>query len=115
MTQEENCSFFTSIFVDSQVASLRQQLEELQGQRGGGEGGGGGGGDGLSVRGGCGPEAPCSRSLAAMEHAQRQALEELQRQHERQMKELENEKNRLLLEETQDTTRGQHIRMSRTQ
>lgn len=120
MTQEENCSFFTSIFVDSQVALLRQQLEELQGQRGGGgtgggEGGGGGGRDGISVRGGCGPEAPCSRSLAAMEHAQRQALEELQRQHERQMKELENEKNRLLLEETQDTTRGQHIRMSRTQ
>lgn len=69
----------------------------------------------MSVRRGCGPEAPCSRSLAAMEHAQRQALEELQRQHERQMKEMENEKNRLLLEETQDTTRGQHIRMSRTQ
>lgn len=44
-----------------------------------------------------------------MEHAQRQALEELQRQHERQMKELENEKNRLLLEEAQDTTQGQPI------
>lgn len=107
------------------MAALRQQLEELQGRRGGGggggterggEGGGGGGGrDGFSIRGGCGPEAPCSRSLAAMEHAQRHALEELQRQHERQMKELENEKNRLLLEETQDTTRGQRIRMSRTQ
>lgn len=96
------------------MASLRQQLEELQWQRGGG-GGGAGGREGISVRGGCGPEATCSRSLAAMEHAQRQALEELQRQHERQMKELENEKNRLLLEETQDTTRGQHIRMSRTQ
>ncbi|XP_029691770.1 TRIO and F-actin binding protein b isoform X1 [Takifugu rubripes] len=85
-----------------EVASLRQQLKEFQGRRGGG---GRGGGDGTSARGGCGPEAPCSRSLAAMEHAQRQALEELQRQHERQMKEVENEKNRLLLEETQDTTR----------
>lgn len=100
--------------VTSQVASLRQQLEEFQGRRGGGgrgggDGGGGGVRDGTSARGGCGPEAPCSRSLAAMEHAQRQALEELQRQHERQMKEVENEKNRLLLEETQDTTRGQHI------
>lgn len=106
---------FTSL-CHSQVASLRQKLEEIQGRRGGGgrgggDGGGGGVRDGTSARGGCGPEAPCSRSLAAMEHAQRQALEELQRQHERQMKEVENEKNRLLLEETQDTTRGQHIPM----
>lgn len=69
----------------------------------------------MSGRGGCGPEAPCGRGLASMEHAQRQALEELRRQHERQMKEVENEKNRLLLEETQDTTRGQRIRMWRTQ
>lgn len=91
---------FTSVFVFSQVASLRQQLEQLQGGGGGGRWGGG-------VRGGCGPEAPCGRSLAAMERAHRQALEELQRQHERQMKELETEKNRLLLEETQDTARGQ--------
>ncbi|XP_019965331.1 TRIO and F-actin binding protein b isoform X1 [Paralichthys olivaceus] len=85
-----------------EVASLRQQLEQLQqgGRRGGG--GGGGGGD---VRGGCGPDAPCGRSLAAMERAHRQALEELQRQHERQIKELETEKDRRLLEETQDTAR----------
>ncbi|XP_070779505.1 TRIO and F-actin binding protein b [Enoplosus armatus] len=75
-----------------EVASLRQQLEQLQG--GGGVGGG---------RGGCGPEAPCSRSLGAMERAHRQALEELQRQHDRQIKELESERDRLLLEETQDT------------
>lgn len=59
------------------------------------------------MRSGCGPEAPCSRSLAAMDSAHRQALEELQRQHERQIKELETEKDRLLLEETQDTARGQ--------
>ncbi|XP_023148852.2 TRIO and F-actin-binding protein isoform X2 [Amphiprion ocellaris] len=82
-----------------EVASLRQQLEQLQ--RGGVRGGRGGG----SVQGGCGPEAPCGRSLAAMERAHRQALEELQRQHDRQMKELETEKDRLLLEETQDTAR----------
>ncbi|XP_070836523.1 TRIO and F-actin binding protein b isoform X1 [Chaetodon trifascialis] len=81
------------------VASLRQQLEQLEGGRGGGGRGGGG------VRGGCGPEAPCGRSLAAMERAHRQALEELQRQHDRQMKELEAEKERLLLEEAQDTAR----------
>ncbi|KAM4716812.1 TRIO and F-actin binding protein b isoform 2-T2 [Anableps anableps] len=80
-----------------EVASLRQQLEKLQQ--------GGGGGRGGSVRANCGPEAPCSRSLAAMELAHRHALEELQRQHDRQMRELETEKARLLLEETQDTAR----------
>ncbi|XP_061567824.1 TRIO and F-actin binding protein b isoform X2 [Cololabis saira] len=84
-----------------EVASLRQQLEQLQ-QREGGEGGGRGGGH---VWGRCGPEAPCSRSLVAMERAHQQALEELQKQHDRQIRELENEKNRLLLEETQDTAR----------
>ncbi|XP_047199948.1 TRIO and F-actin binding protein b isoform X1 [Hippoglossus stenolepis] len=84
-----------------EVASLRQQLEQLQ--RGGRGGGGGvGGGD---VRGGCGPDAPCGRSLAAMERAHRQALEELQRQHNRQIKELETEKEKLLLEGNQDTAR----------
>nr|XP_020480564.1 TRIO and F-actin-binding protein isoform X4 [Monopterus albus] len=79
-----------------EVASLRQQLEQLRGGGGRGEGG---------VRGGCGPEAPCGRSLAAMERAHRHALEEVQRQHERQIKELEVEKDRLLLEEAQDTAR----------
>ncbi|KAM9843055.1 TRIO and F-actin binding protein b [Aulostomus maculatus] len=84
-----------------EVASLRQQLEQLQhAERGGGGGRGGGG-----VRSGCGPEAPCSRSLVAMERAHRQALEELQRQHDRQIQELELEKDRLLLEDTQDTAR----------
>ncbi|XP_020782902.1 TRIO and F-actin binding protein b isoform X2 [Boleophthalmus pectinirostris] len=76
-----------------EVASLRQQLENLQG------GGRGGGGQGKS----CGPEAPCGRSLSAMERAHRQALEELKRQHDRQMRELQAEKDRLLLEETQAT------------
>ncbi|KAM7386417.1 hypothetical protein PAMA_009167 [Pampus argenteus] len=83
------------------VASLRQQLEQLQQGGRGGAGGRGGGG----VRSGCGPEAPCGRSLAAMERAHRQVLEELQKQHDRQIKELEKEKDRLLLEETQDTAR----------
>ncbi|KAF3846778.1 hypothetical protein F7725_003856 [Dissostichus mawsoni] len=82
------------------VASLRQQLQQLQG-------GGGGrlGGRGAGVRGGCGPEAPCGRSLLAMDKAHHQALEELQRQHERQVKQLESEKERLLTEETRDTAR----------
>ncbi|RVE69167.1 hypothetical protein OJAV_G00075040 [Oryzias javanicus] len=78
-----------------EVASLRQQLGQLQQEGGGGE----------RLWGGCGPKAPCSRSLAAMERAHQQALEELQKQHERQIGEMESEKERLLLEETQDTAR----------
>ncbi|KAK5856672.1 hypothetical protein PBY51_008253 [Eleginops maclovinus] len=88
-----------------EVASLRQQLQQLQGGGGGGGGGGRLGGGGGGVRGGCGPEAPCGRSLAAMDQAHRQALEALQRQHERQVKQLESEKERLLQEETRDTAR----------
>lgn len=60
------------------------------------------------MRGGCGPEAPCGRSLVAMERAHRQAMEELQKQHDRQLKELEAEQERRLQEETRDTARGQH-------
>ncbi|XP_072224353.1 TRIO and F-actin binding protein b [Leuresthes tenuis] len=82
-----------------EVASLRQQLEQLQ------HGGGGGRGRG-SVRDGCGPEAPCSRSLAAMERAHRHALDELQKQHERQIRKLDDEKNGLQLEESHDTARA---------
>ncbi|KAI1886743.1 hypothetical protein AGOR_G00198950 [Albula goreensis] len=76
-------------------ASLRQQLVSLQGD-------GGGGGE----SGHCGPQAPCGRSLEAMERAHRQALEELQKQHEREMRELEREKDRLLREETQATAQA---------
>jgi len=62
------------------------------------------------VRGGCDPEAPCSRSLVAMERAHRHALDELQKQHERQIRKLDDEKNRLQLEESHDTARGQSAR-----
>nr|XP_057905449.1 TRIO and F-actin binding protein b isoform X2 [Doryrhamphus excisus] len=82
-----------------EVASLRQQLEQLR------QGGGGGGGGGKGMRGGCGPDGPCSRSLAAMDRAHRQAMEELQRQHDRRVADLEAEKKMLLLEEIQDTAR----------
>ena len=42
-----------------------------------------------------------------MERAHRQALEELQKQHGRQTRELEAERDRLLEEETQATAQGQ--------
>ncbi|XP_024246241.2 TRIO and F-actin binding protein b isoform X2 [Oncorhynchus tshawytscha] len=80
-----------------EVASLRQQLERLQG---GGCGGGGGGGVG---GGSCGREATCGRSLQAMERAHKQVLEELQKQHARETRELERDRDRVLREETQDT------------
>lgn len=80
------------------MASLRQQLERLQG---GGWGGGRVGG------GSCGREATCGRSLQAMERAHKQALEELQKQHARETRELERDRDRVLREETQDTAQGQ--------
>ncbi|KAI4887120.1 hypothetical protein NFI96_018930 [Prochilodus magdalenae] len=72
-----------------EVASLRQQLEQVQGSRG--------------VCGVCLGGLGCGVSLEQMEHAHRQALEELQRNHERQTAELKREKERLLQEETQAT------------
>eukprot|EP00063_Salmo_salar_P073874 XP_014048709.1 PREDICTED: TRIO and F-actin-binding protein-like [Salmo salar] len=77
-----------------EVASLRQQLERLQG---GGWGGGRVGG------GSCGRDATCGRSLQAMERAHKRALEELQKQHARETRELERDRDRVLREETQDT------------
>ncbi|KAL6457415.1 hypothetical protein MHYP_G00343780 [Metynnis hypsauchen] len=79
-----------------EVASLRQQLERVQG---------GGGVCGGCVCGRmCG--GVCGVSLEQMERAHRQALEELQRKHERHTAELERERERLLQEETQATARA---------
>ncbi|XP_048848003.1 TRIO and F-actin binding protein b isoform X3 [Brienomyrus brachyistius] len=81
------------------VASLRQQLERKQS-------GGGGGGGGVGGMGHCGPEAPCGRSLEAMERAHQHALAELQRRHDRETRELEKERDRLLKEEAQATAQA---------
>ncbi|XP_064171163.1 TRIO and F-actin-binding protein-like isoform X2 [Anguilla rostrata] len=83
-----------------EVASLKQQLERLR-SGGGGAGGRGGGG--------CGLEAPCGRSLAAMEKAHTQALEEMQKQHERETRKLERDRDRLLWEETQATAQAMEV------
>ncbi|KAL0992978.1 hypothetical protein UPYG_G00101750 [Umbra pygmaea] len=50
--------------------------------------------------GGCGPEAPCVDSLQAMERAHKQALEELQKQHAREVREMERTREQLLRDET---------------
>ncbi|XP_066531050.1 TRIO and F-actin binding protein b [Hoplias malabaricus] len=75
-----------------EVASLRQQLERVQGVG--------------SVCVGCGCGGVCGASLEQMERAHRQALQELQRKHDRQIAELERERERLLQEETQATARA---------
>ncbi|KAL4658030.1 TRIO and F-actin-binding protein-like isoform X2 [Arapaima gigas] len=82
------------------VASLRQQLEQL-------ENGGGGVGAGGVCHGGSG--SPCGRSLVAMERAHRQALLELQRCHDREMRELERERDKLLQEEAQATAQAVEV------
>uniref|UniRef100_A0A8C9RVM5 PH domain-containing protein n=1 Tax=Scleropages formosus TaxID=113540 RepID=A0A8C9RVM5_SCLFO len=76
-----------------EMASLRVQVEQLQ--RGSGAH--------------CGPEAPCGRSLEAMEKAHREALEELQRQHVREVRELQGERDRLLREESQATVQAMEV------
>ncbi|KAJ8251858.1 hypothetical protein GJAV_G00226200 [Gymnothorax javanicus] len=86
-----------------EVASLKLQLERA---RGGGGAGGGAGGWGAGWRPGCGPDAACGRSLAAMERAHTHALEEMQKQHERETRKLERERDRLLWEETQATAQA---------
>ncbi|XP_063079910.1 TRIO and F-actin binding protein b [Engraulis encrasicolus] len=98
-----------------EVASLRQQLELL---RKGGEGGGvrggkeqrdGVGDGGIGGGGECGPLASCGKSLRSMELAHRHALEELQRLHARELLEMQQERDRLLQEETQATTKAMEV------
>ncbi|KAJ8345224.1 hypothetical protein SKAU_G00294170 [Synaphobranchus kaupii] len=86
-----------------EVASLKQQLERLR------SGGGGTGGRGGARGGGCGPEALCGRSLTAMEKAHTHSLEEMQKQHERETRKLERDKDRLLWEETQATVQAMEV------
>ncbi|KAL4647871.1 TRIO and F-actin-binding protein-like isoform X1 [Arapaima gigas] len=81
--------------LEREVSSLRVQVEQLQQGRG--------------SRGGrrqCGPAASCGRSLEAMERAHREALDELQRQHVREVKDLQGGRDRLLQEETQATVQA---------
>uniref|UniRef100_A0A3P9PM70 PH domain-containing protein n=1 Tax=Poecilia reticulata TaxID=8081 RepID=A0A3P9PM70_POERE len=49
----------------------------------------------------CGPGAPCRAKLKAMEAAHQKQLEELQEKHAREKKKLEEERDRMLLEESQ--------------
>ncbi|XP_062404956.1 TRIO and F-actin-binding protein isoform X2 [Sardina pilchardus] len=51
--------------------------------------------------GACGPSAPCGPQLRALEQRYKESLEAAQREHGRQMEELQKEKERLLMKEAQ--------------
>uniref|UniRef100_A0AAZ1Y3W1 PH domain-containing protein n=1 Tax=Oreochromis aureus TaxID=47969 RepID=A0AAZ1Y3W1_OREAU len=56
---------------------------------------------GIEVESPCGTGAPCRARLEAMEVAHRKALQELQEKHAKEIKKLEEEKDRMLQEESQ--------------
>lgn len=54
----------------------------------------------------CGPRAPCRAKLEAMELAHKKALQELQEKHAREIRELEDQKDKMLHEEIQTAAEG---------
>lgn len=54
----------------------------------------------------CGPGAPCRARLEAMEAAHQKTLQEWQEKHAREIKELEEQRDRMLQEESQAAARG---------
>lgn len=56
----------------------------------------------------CGPGAPCRAKLEAMEMAYQRALQELIEKHEREIRELEEQKARLVQEEIQSAAKGKY-------
>lgn len=55
----------------------------------------------------CGPGAPCRTKLEAMEMVHQKALQELQEKHAREIRVLEEQKDRMLQEEIQTAARGE--------
>jgi len=76
-----------------QVVSLRQQIEALRQVR-----------VGVSV---CGPDAPCALKLEQMEKEHRERLQKIHDEHERECREIETDKQRLLQEEAKNAVQGQ--------
>lgn len=54
----------------------------------------------------CGPGAPCRAKLEAMEMAHQRALQKLIEKHEREIRVLEEQKDRLMQEEIQSAAKG---------
>lgn len=61
---------------------------------------------GIEVDSPCGPGAPCRARLEAMEVAHQKALHELQNKHVREFRELEEQRDRALQEESQAAAKG---------
>lgn len=61
---------------------------------------------GLEVDSPCGPGAPCRARLEAMEVAHRKALQELQEEHKLEIRQLEEQRDKMLQEESQAAAKG---------
>uniref|UniRef100_A0A673K1D2 TRIO and F-actin binding protein a n=1 Tax=Sinocyclocheilus rhinocerous TaxID=307959 RepID=A0A673K1D2_9TELE len=82
----------TNEVLQREVVSLRQQIEALRQVR-----------VGASV---CGPDAPCSLKLDQMEKEHRERLQKIHDEHERERREIEKDKQRLLQEEAKNAVQA---------
>lgn len=82
----------------SQAVSLREQVENIKRERAA---------MGIEVESPCGPGAPCRAKLEAMEVAHRKAMQELQEKHAKEIRLLEEEKDKMLQEGSQAAAKGE--------
>uniref|UniRef100_A0A3P8ZEN9 PH domain-containing protein n=2 Tax=Esox lucius TaxID=8010 RepID=A0A3P8ZEN9_ESOLU len=87
----------SAMALQREALSLRQQVKGLRMERVA---------MGTEVEGMCGPGAPCSQRLEAMEEAHHRALKELQESHARQIRDLQAQRDRLLQEESKATAQA---------
>ncbi|XP_051558236.1 filaggrin-like isoform X2 [Myxocyprinus asiaticus] len=85
----------TNELLQQEVLFLRQQIEALRQGR-----------VAAGVVGLCGPDAPCTLRLEQMEREHRERLQEIHNEHEREGREMERDKQRLLQEEAQNTVQA---------
>ncbi|XP_030594853.1 TRIO and F-actin-binding protein-like [Archocentrus centrarchus] len=78
--------------LQKEAVSLREQVESIKKERAAMD---------IEMESPCGPGAPCRARLEAMEVAHRKALQELQENHAKEIRMLEEEKDRMLQEESQ--------------
>lgn len=90
----------------SKALSLRKQVESIKKERAA---------MGIEVDSPCGPGAPCRARLEAMEVNHRKALQELQCQHEREIKDLEEQRDTMLQQESQAAAKGKSDSSVKTQ
>ncbi|KAM9769374.1 uncharacterized protein ACNS7B_021632 [Menidia menidia] len=82
----------TAEVLHKEAIALRKQVESAKKERVA---------MGVDVNSPCGPRAPCRAKLEAMEAAHRRALQDLREKHAGEIKELEEERDRMLQEESQ--------------